>query len=149
MRKQPKQTRGGLPKGRQGASPALTAPGRAQADDGQPSKPASQPRGEEIPQGSRMSAHPVFVLDIDGDPLTPTTPAKAKKLLKGGVATPVWSKFGTFGIRMLVGTRRQTPRAALGVDHGTKFEGYSVVVDAENSLNVKLDLPDKKAILKK
>jgi hypothetical protein len=37
----------------------------------------------------------------------------------------------------------------LGVDHGTKFEGYSVVVDHENNLNIKLDLPDKKTILQK
>ena len=50
---------------------------------------------------------------------------------------------------MLVSTRRETPRVALGVDHGTKFEGFSVVVDRENALNVKLDLPDKKKILKK
>jgi hypothetical protein len=50
---------------------------------------------------------------------------------------------------LLVSTRRETPRVALGVDHGTKFEGYSVVVDRENVLNVKLDLPDKKKILKK
>lgn len=96
-----------------------------------------------------MSAHPVFVLDPHGNPLTPTTPAKARKLLQGGVAEEVWSKFGTFGIRMLVETRHETRRVALGVDHGTKFEGYSVVVDRENALNVKLDLPDKKKILKK
>jgi RRXRR protein len=92
-----------------------------------------------------MSAfsHTVFVLDPSGRPLTPTTPTKARKLLAGGVAARVWSKFGTFGIRMLVETRHETPRVALGVDHGTKFEGYSVVADHENSLNVKLDLPDK------
>jgi hypothetical protein len=94
-------------------------------------------------------SHPVFVLDPNGKPLTPTTPAKARKLLRGGVAKPVRSEFGTFGIRLLVSTRRETPRVALGVDHGTKFEGYSIVVDRENSLNVKLDLPDKKKILKK
>jgi hypothetical protein len=98
---------------------------------------------------SAASGHLVFVLDCQGKPLTPTTPAKARKLLNGGVAVRVWSKFGTFGIRLLVRTRRHTPRTALGVDPGSKFEGYSVVVDRENSLNVKLDLPDKKTILKK
>ena len=98
---------------------------------------------------SASSKHSVFVLGPDGKPLTPTTPAKARKLLAGGVAEKVWSKFGTFGIRLLVEARRETPRVALGVDHGTKFEGYSVVADRENSLNVKLDLPDKKKILKK
>src|SRR5271166_3713643 len=150
------------------AYPVRTAAGRAQADDGPPhtscvgpSKPASQPRGENTgdrpgrahaPQGwggSASSGHSVFVLDCQGRPLTPTTPAKARKLLRAGVAEQAWSKFGTFGIRLLVATRHETPQTTLGVDHGTKFEGYSVIVDQENNLNVKLDLPDKKKVLKK
>ena len=150
------------------ASPVRTAAGRAQADDGPshtscvgPSKPASQPRGENTgdrpgrahaPQGrggSASSGHSVFVLDCQGRPLTPTTAAKARKLLRAGVAAKAWSKFGTFGIRLLVATRHETPQTTLGVDHGTKFEGYSVIVDQENNLNVKLDLPDKKKVLKK
>ena len=90
---------------------------------------------------SAFSLHTVFVLDPSGKPLTPTTPAKARKLLRGGVARKVRSKLGTFGVQLLVSTRRETPRVALGVDHGTKFEGYSVVVDRENVLNVNLDLP--------
>jgi hypothetical protein len=96
-----------------------------------------------------MSAHSIFVLATDGTPLSPTTPARARKLLQGGVAEKVWSKFGTFGIRMLVPTRGATPGAALGVDHGTKFEGFSVVVGSENAINVKLDLPDKQQIRQK
>ncbi len=149
MSRQQSRREAGYPKHVPDASPVRTAAGRAQADDGQPSKPAPQPRGEKIPKGSRMSAHSVFVLARDGTPLTPTTPAKAKKLLKAGVAKKVWSKFGTFGIQMLTETRHETPRTAIGVDHGTKFEGYSVVVDHENNLNTKLDLPDKKTIVKK
>jgi hypothetical protein len=35
------------------------------------------------------------VLALDGQPLTPTTPSKARKLLTGGVAKKVWSKFNT------------------------------------------------------
>ena len=91
----------------------------------------------------------MFVLDCQDRPLTPTTAAKARKLLRAGVAEKAWSKFGTFGIRLLVATRHETPQTTLGVDHGTKFEGYSVIVDQENNLNVKLDLPDKKKVLKK
>ena len=93
--------------------------------------------------------HTVFVLAKDGQPLTPCTPAKARKLLKGRVAKPVWSRFGTFGIQMLVDTRRETPETTLGVDTGSKFEGYAVVCGQENSLAVKLDLPDKKKIVRK
>jgi hypothetical protein len=98
---------------------------------------------------SAPSGHSVFVLDCHGQSLTPTTPAKARKLLQAGVAVKVWSQFGTFGIRLLVVTRHHTPRTALGVDPGSKFEGYAVVVDRENSLNVQLELPDKKKILQK
>lgn len=96
-----------------------------------------------------MSVHSVFVLAKDGSPITPTTPARARKLLRGGVAKKVWSKFGTFGIQMLMETRRETPETVLGMDTGSKFEGYFVVCGRENNLSVKLDLPDKKKIVRK
>jgi len=66
--------------------------------------------------------------------------------MHAGVAKPIWSRFNTFGIQMLVETRRETPQTTLGVDNGTKFEGYVVVCGKENSLAVKLDLPNKKNI---
>ncbi|MBS1807579.1 MAG: RRXRR domain-containing protein [Acidobacteria bacterium] len=93
--------------------------------------------------------HEIFVLSHEGEPLTPTTRAKARKLLSGGVAHRAWSKFGTFGIQLLVPTRKAIPVGTLGGDCGTKYEGYSVVIGHENVLNVKLDLPDKKPIVKK
>ena len=96
-----------------------------------------------------MSGHTIFVLGVKGKALTPTTPCRARKLLKAGVAKPAWSKCNTFGIQMLVETRQIIPRTAVGVDQGTKFEGYSIVVDQKNLLNVMLLLPDKKKILRK
>lgn len=138
---------------RQDASPVLPSSGRAKADAGKPAKPLRQSRGEKTrARRGRMSAqsgHSVFVVGLDGRPLVPTTPAKARKLLKGGQAEKCWSKFGTFGIRMLVVTRKETPETSLGVDLGTKFEGYAIVSGNENSLSVKLDLPDKKEIVRK
>jgi hypothetical protein len=86
---------------------------------------------------------------MDGKPLAPTTEAKARKLLRGGQAEKVWSKFGTFGVRMLVETRHEVPETSMGVDTGTKFEGYAVVCGSENVLAVKLDLPNKKEIVRK
>jgi hypothetical protein len=50
---------------------------------------------------------------------------------------------------MLVETRVETPDTCLGVDNGSKFDGYSVVCGNENNLSVKLDLPDKKRIVAK
>lgn len=81
--------------------------------------------------------------------MTPTKPAKAKKLLTAGVAKPLWNKFGQFGIQMLVDTRKETPSTALGIDNGTKFEGYSVVCGTENQLNAMWKLPYNKKIVKK
>lgn len=109
-----------------------------------------QCRREKTPKGERMSLkHSVFVLNKKGRSLTPTTPAKARKLLTAGVAIKCWSKFSTFGIQLTTDSRVETPITALGVDNGTRFEGYSIVVGNENPLNIKLDLPDKKMIVKK
>jgi hypothetical protein len=96
-----------------------------------------------------ISGHNVFVLGIDGKPLTPTTNAKARKLMKGNQAKPIWNKFGKFGIEMQVETRKETPNTSFGVDFGTKFEGYAVVVGSENNLSVMWKLPDKKKIVRK
>ena len=41
--------------------------------------------------------------------MTPTTPCRARKLLKTGVAKKVFDEFNTFGIQMLVPTGSATP----------------------------------------
>jgi hypothetical protein len=96
----------------------------------------------------RISAR-VFVLGLDGKPLTPCKSSKARKLLEGGKAKPIWNKFGKFGIQMFVETGKEIPKTALGIDFGTKFEGYSSVVGKENALSVMWKLPNKKQIVGK
>ena len=96
-----------------------------------------------------MNNHTVFVIDKDDKPLTPTTPSRARKLIRDGVAKKTWNKFNQFGIKLIVEVGDKTPDTVLGIDVGTKFEGYSVIVDKENTLNVKLDLPNKKNLSKK
>lgn len=91
----------------------------------------------------------VFVLGVDGKPLTPCKYSKARKLLKGNQAKSVWNKFGQFGIQMLVQTNNKTPTTVLGIDHGTRFEGYSIVSEKENNSNVMWLLPDKKVLVRK
>jgi len=99
--------------------------------------------------GARMSGHNIFVIGVDGKPLTPTANAKARKLLEGRQAKPVWNKFGRFGIQMSVETRREHPETKLGYDLGTKFEGHAVVCGKENNLSTMWKLPDKKKIVRK
>ena len=98
---------------------------------------------------SMSPKHTVFVLGIDGKPLTPTTPRKAYKLMKGRQAKPIWNKYGKFGIQLQVQTRTETPKTAMGCDYGTKFEGYAVAVGKENNLSVMWKLPDKKNLVRK
>jgi len=141
---------------RQGASPALPSSAdslKAMSGNGLSSRGNPEERlpvsGSGPIVGDKNHRHSVFVLSCDGRPLTPTTPARARRLLKSGAARPVWSKFNTFGIQLTLRARLETPGGALGVDNGSKFEGYSVVVGRENVLNIKLDLPDKKKIVEK
>jgi len=91
----------------------------------------------------------VFVLGVNGKPLTPCKQSKARKLLKGKQAKPIWNKFGQFGIQMIIETNNQTPETILGIDNGTKFEGYSIVSEKENNTNVMWLLPNKKTLIKK
>ena len=100
-------------------------------------------------KGRIVRKHNVFVLGLDEKPLTPTTNAKARKLMESNQAKAVWNKFGQFGIQMLVETRKEVPRTVLGCDFGTKFEGYSVITDKENNLSVMWKLPDKKKLVRK
>ena len=95
------------------------------------------------------SQHTVPVIGQDGRPLTPTTPARARKLVRSGQATPFWTRLNTWAIRMVGPTRKEQPRCGLGVDHGHAHEGYAVVCGEENVLAVTLHLPDKAQIVRK
>ena len=140
-------------KERQGASLALTtsAPAKSDVVFNNTAKLSVACRGEKTLDSGRtyVVKHTVFVLGANGSPLTPTSRAKARKLLRGGVAKKCWSKFGTFGIQMLQETRKEVPKTSLGVDPGAKYDGFSIVCHKENSLSVKLDLPDKRKIVRK
>ena len=91
----------------------------------------------------------VFVLGVDGKPLTPCKHKRARLLMKQNKAKPVWNKFGEFGIKMLEETGSETAEIILGIDNGTKFEGYSIIVDKTNNFNVMWKLPDKQKLVKK
>ena len=104
--------------------------------------------GCNVSNDGSMSAR-YFVLDVEGQPLTPCKASRIRKLLKGKQAIPIWNKFGKMGIQMLVKTRDKTQSSVLGIDNGTKYEGNSVIIGKENLLNVMWLLPDKKKLVKK
>lgn len=82
--------------------------------------------------GGRMPTKKrVPIMSKDGKPLTPCSMAKARRLLKGGVAKKKWNKLGIFYIQLLVDTRKETPKMCIGLDTGSKFDGYAVVSKRE------------------
>lgn len=65
----------------------------------------------------------------------PTTPMRAARWIKSGKATPFWRK-GIFCVRLNVEpSDRQMQPIAVGIDPGTKREGYTVKSKAHTYLN--------------
>ena len=78
----------------------------------------------------------VPVMGQDQQPLMPTTPARARKWIKSGRATPFW-KGGIFCVRLNVEpSTREVQSIAVGIDPGSKREGYSVVSAAHTYVNI-------------
>jgi len=81
------------------------------------------------------------VLHKDGTSLTPCKPAKARKLLKGGVAEKRWNKLGQFYIQMLVETGKERPEMWLADDPGSKYDGLAIASHKQVQMAVMLELP--------
>lgn len=81
----------------------------------------------------------VPVMGPDQQPLMPTTPARARRWIKSGRATPFW-KGGLFCIRLNdEPSAREVQPIAVGIDPGSKREGYSVVSAAHTYLNIQAE----------
>jgi len=81
----------------------------------------------------------VPVIDTQGKPLMPTTPARARKWLKSSKATAFW-KGGLFCVRLHVEpSARETQPIAVGIDPGSKREGYSIISAAHTYLNIQAE----------
>jgi hypothetical protein len=81
----------------------------------------------------------VPVVDKNQKPLMPTTPSRARKWIKFGKATPFWKR-GVFCVRLNVEpSSRKTQLIAVGIDPGSKKEGYSVKSRAHTYLNIQSD----------
>lgn len=81
----------------------------------------------------------VPVLDQQQKPLMPTTPSRARRWIKSGKATPFW-KGGMFCVRLNVEpSAREVQPIAVGIDPGSKREGYSVLSASHTYLNIQAE----------
>jgi hypothetical protein len=81
----------------------------------------------------------VPVVDANQQPLMPTIPSRARRWVKSGKATPFWKK-GIFYVRLNVEpSSKKTQQLAIGVDPGSKKEGYTVKSKKHTFLNVQVD----------
>ncbi len=81
----------------------------------------------------------VPVIGQDQQPLMPTTPARARKWIKSGRATPFW-KGGIFCVRLNIGpVAREVQPIAVGIDPESLREGYSVVSAAHTYVNIQAE----------
>jgi len=85
----------------------------------------------------------VPVVSKDGKPLMPTKPAKARKMIEGGVAKKCWSKTGVFYIQMLIPVGKQVQSVALAIDPGSKYDGYAVSGEKDVALKAMAIMPQK------
>jgi len=83
----------------------------------------------------------VPVVSVDGKPLMPTTPAKARKLLRGKQAIGKRNKLGIFYLQMLRPVGDKVQEIALAVDPGSMFDGYVVASARETQVKGMALLP--------
>jgi len=80
----------------------------------------------------------VYVINKNDKPLMPTTPAKARKLLKSGKAKVI--KRTPFTIKLLFGSSGYTQNITLGVDSGSKVIGLSAVTEKQELYSGEIEL---------
>lgn len=80
----------------------------------------------------------VPVISPDQKPLMPTTPSRARKWIKTGKATPFWKK-GVFCVRLNMKTEENKQPIVVGIDPGSKKEGFTVKSSSHTFLNVQAD----------
>ncbi len=88
------------------------------------------------------------VVDSRGIPQMPCTPAKARHLFKSGKARPKRNKLGLFYVQLTYEQESDNQPLVVGIDPGSKFEGFSVVGTKDSVVNLMAEAPDhvKKAI---
>jgi len=81
------------------------------------------------------------VLDSRKRPLMPTNSVRARLLLKMGRAKAYWNKLGIFCIILQKEVEPDNQKIVVGIDPGSKFEGWSVVGTKQTILNGESEAP--------
>lgn len=81
------------------------------------------------------------VVDNQKRPLMPCTPAKARILLKSGKARPMRNKLGIFYLQLNYQQEPANQPLVIGIDPGSKFEGYSVIGTRDTVVNIMTQAP--------
>lgn len=130
----------------QGRKAEPSARGRARDMKGAPQ--ASLPSDGQRRRGSKtpskegaLHQQRVPVIGLDRQPLMPTTPARARKWIKSGRATPFWN-MGVFCVRMNEETGKIKQEVVLGIDPGSKREGFTVAAPHSVFLNIQAETVD-------
>jgi len=80
----------------------------------------------------------VYVLNMRGEPLMPTTPRKARKILEQGKAKVIHRT--PFTIQLFYATGEAKQPVILGIDPGYGWIGYSAVTDTAELISGELEL---------
>lgn len=80
----------------------------------------------------------VPVFNMNNKPLMPTTQFRAKRWIISGKATPFWKNY-IFCVRLNVKTEENRQSIAIGIDPGSKKEGFTVKSKSHTYLNVQTD----------
>jgi hypothetical protein len=72
----------------------------------------------------------------------PCTPVKARHLFKSGKARPKRNKLGLFYVQLTYEQEPDNEPLAVGIDPGSKFEGFSVVGTKDTVLSLMAEAPD-------
>jgi RRXRR protein len=72
----------------------------------------------------------------------PCTPVKARHLFKSGKARPKRNQLGLFYIQLIYEQEPDNQPLAVGIDPGSKFEGFSVVGTKDTVLSLMAEAPD-------
>ncbi len=102
-----------------------------------------------LDSGRETAIGRIPVVSKNGIPLMPCRPTKARKLLEQGKAIKKRNKLGIFYLQLEFDPNDPvTQLLAIGIDPGTKFEGFSVVGTEDTILNLMSKAVDwvKKAV---